>query len=83
MVKKYPEVKYTCIHEVRDKRTCRVELDIRNAFWDSAKSTIILIRVATGWHLNVRAVFRTGGYYTAGFLRVPSVQRALHREQDW
>ena len=68
MIKKYPEVRYTCIHEVRDKRTCRVELDIRNAFWDSAKSTIILIRVATGWHLNVRA-------YTRYFAREGIIRR--------
>lgn len=65
----------------------RVEPGVRNAFWDSAKSTVILIRVATGRHLNARAHARGtshGGYYTAGFLQLPSVQRAIHRgEQDW
>jgi hypothetical protein len=51
----------------------RVEPGVRNAFWDSAKSTVILIRVATGRHLNARAqplmhaVLRTGGIIRRDF----------------
>lgn len=43
--------------------------DLRNAFWDSAKPTVILIRVATGQHLNARANMYgiSMRYYTRNF----------------
>lgn len=63
---------------------------VRNAFWDSVKSTVILIRVATGRHLNARAHARGishGGVLYGGFFCNSHLcnarARALHREQDW
>lgn len=57
---------YLYMHRLFGKRKWA---GLRNAFWDSAKSTVILIRVATGQHLNARANMYgiSTRYYTRNF----------------